>query len=143
MVVLGEKSANITFNHELIEAINNAVTFGLDVPGPHEDNDKIGRVTAAKCLESSSIPEFVSALKSYIDTYHYDSNKQLCEKHHLDKAYFHPNVQSSKEQILDIISCEQNVRSSDTLGCIHKYRMLSAQMAVACLEIVKDDSYNT
>ena len=39
---------NTSFNHDLIEMMNNAVTFGLPVPGPHEDNKSIDRITKKK-----------------------------------------------------------------------------------------------
>ena len=29
---------NTSFNPDIIEAVNNAIAFGLDMPGPHESN---------------------------------------------------------------------------------------------------------
>ena len=39
MESMSNNVANVSFNHDLIEAVNNAVAFGFDVPGPHECNN--------------------------------------------------------------------------------------------------------
>ena len=83
--------------------------------------------------------EFLTHLKAYIDTFYLHSNNQLCEEYCLSKKYFSSSVQLTKSQILDIIKREGRHRTSDNSAIINHYRMLSAQMATTCFDIIKHD----
>ena len=133
----GNKVANISFDYDLIEAINAAVILGLEVPGPHECNKDISMISNKMGRMQIRVSEFLSNLKAYIDTYYLHSNNQLCREFHLSKDYFSPSVQFSKPQILDMIRHEGQHRASHPSTFIKELRMQSAKMAVICLEMVK------
>jgi hypothetical protein len=66
-----------------------------------------------------------------------NSNNQLCEKYILNKEYFSPTKKLNKSQILNIIKNEGMTRTADSSVILNQSRMPSAQMAVACIEIIK------
>lgn len=134
-----EKAVNVSFNHDLIEAMNNAIFYGLEIPNPHKFNDEINKISTKMSTRKNVESEFLTNLKAYIDTFYLHSNNQLCEEYRLSKKYFYPSVQLTKSQILDIIKREGRHRASDNSAIINHYRMLSAQMATTCFDIIKHD----
>jgi purine nucleoside permease len=83
--------------------------------------------------------QFLTSLKAYVDTFYMNSNNQLCENYGLNKEYFSPTKQLNKSQILNIIKNEGMSRAADSSAILNQCRMLSAQMAVACIEIIQKD----
>ena len=134
-----EKVVNVSFNHDLIEAMNNSIFYGLEIPDPHTFNNKINKISTIMSTRKNVESEFLTNLKAYIDTFFWHSNNQLCEEYCLSKKYFCPSVQLTKSQILDIIKREGRHRASDSSAIINHYRMLSAQMATTCFDIMKHD----
>lgn len=129
--------ANLSFNQDVIEAINNAVVFGLDAPGPHESNDIIALLSAKVKTTTNNSPEFISALKMYIDNYFWESNKQLCTKYNLSQSYFRPKQFFSKSEIIDMVVHENHRRSTNKSTIINNYRRLSAKMIELCIALAK------
>lgn len=129
-----KKVANTSFNHDLIEAVNNAVTFGLEVPGPHECNEAFGKISS-KMSRRKTPTEFLYNLKAYVDTYFSSSNIKLCDQYGFSKKYFYPPVRLSKGRILDIIMQESRNRALDSSIVINKFRLLAAVMALISLKV--------
>jgi hypothetical protein len=132
-----EKVVNVSFNHDLIEAMNNSIVYGLEIPGPHKCNNEINKISAFMSSRKKEESDFLTNLRAYIDSFYWHSNTRLCEEYGLSKQYFYPSVQLTKTQIFDIIQRQGQHRASDTSAMLNQYRMLSAQMATTCLDIVK------
>ena len=132
------KSSNVSFNPDIIETINNAVTIDLDMPGPHEDNDLIHLLSSGMNPTIKSSSKFLSNLKSYIDTYYLESNIQLCNQYGLDEKYFKPSQSFGKPEILDIIAHEAYQRSMNKSAIIRSYQRLSAKMIELCIKLAKN-----
>jgi len=129
---------NVSFDQDIIEAINNAVAFGLDMPGIHESNELL-ELLSTKMVKIENTPsEFLPYLKSYIDTYFFSSNQQFCEAHGISDAYFAPARQLGKQEILDLIARENQQRTLNKSLVINNYRMLSARMIELCFKLIKD-----
>ena len=133
------KVVNVRFNHDLIEAMNSSIFYGLEIPGPHKCNNEINKISFIMSTSKHVESEFLTHLKAYIDSFYLHSNNQLCEEYCLSKEYFYPSIQFTKSQILDIIKREGRHRASDSSAIINHYRMLSAQMAATCFDIIKHD----
>ncbi|MGJ8677018.1 MAG: hypothetical protein ACSHX0_05840 [Akkermansiaceae bacterium] len=131
------KISNVSFNQDVIEAINNAVTLGLEV-GPHESNDVIELLSSKMSPVTKCSSEFLSKLKSYIDTYYLDSNIQLCKQFGLNETYFAPSDSPKKSEILDIIVHEGHQRSLNKSTIIRNHKILSARMIELCINQAKD-----
>ena len=129
---------NISFNKDIIEAINIAVALGLDVPGPHEGNEIISLLSSKISPVIKDPSEFLSKLKSYIDTYFFNSNKQLSKLYGLNETYFSPAKNVSKSEILDMIATEQRLRSLNYSTIIENNRMLSAKLIELCIKQTND-----
>ena len=132
---------NMSFNQDLIEAINNAVAFDLDVPGPHENNDVLDLLSNKMVKTTNDSSEFLSNLKSYIDSYFFSLNQQFCHEYDLRETYFAPSAQFSKQEILDLIIYEGQQRAMNKSIVINNYRMLAARMIELCLKLTKENSY--
>ena len=132
---------NPSFNQEIIEAINNAVILGLEVPSPHKCNHIIELLSTRMKPIKSNPSEFLSSLRLYIDSYFWGSNEQLCKKYNLDQTYFLPAKMVSKPEIMDIVFHEGHHRSLNKSALIEKYRELSARMIELCIAShILDDS---
>lgn len=113
-----QKTYNLSFNQDVIEAINNAVAFGLEMPNPHENNESLHLLSSKMSPIKKKSTVFLSNLKSYIDTHYLDSNKKLCKKYGLSETYFVPSVSLNKPEIMDMIVYEGQQRSNNkSRGC--------------------------
>ena len=135
---VSNKVANLKFNKDIVEAIYNAVDFGLDMPGPHVNNSLLHHLSSMNVKTGEETSDFFLKLKSYIDTYFLDSNRHLCQKYDLNEDYFEPAERISKSDILDIIKQEGQKREANKADIINDYRMLSARMIELCLRVIKD-----
>lgn len=133
------KVSNLSFNQDVVEAINNAIILGLDMPGPHESNAVIDLLSSKLSPMKKNSSEFLTNLKSYIDTYYLVSNKKLCKQYGLNETYFVPSKKFSKPEIIDMIVHEGYQRSLNKSTIIRNYRMLSAKMIELCIKLAKDD----
>lgn len=133
------KVANKSYDHDVVEALNIAVSLGLHVMGPHEDNDAIQSLSSLSVTNNEEC-EFVSKLKSYVDAYFVDSNHRLCKQFGLAEAYFRPAQAFSKKEILEIIFLEEQKRTLCMPTAIEKYRLLSARMVELCIHLAKNRS---
>ena len=138
---MSQQIFNTSFNQDLIEGINIAVAFGLDVPGPHEHNDVLESLSNKMVKMTNHSSEFLSNLKSYIDTYFLSLNQQYCQEYGLSEAYFTPETRFSKQEILDLIIREGQQRALNKSVAINNYRMLAARMIELCLKLTKENSY--
>lgn len=132
-----QKVFNPSFAQDVVEAINNAVAFGLDVPGPHESNEVIDLLSSKITQQAKEPSEFLVNLKSYIDSYYLNSNKQFCRQHGLDETYFAVSKRFSKPEILNVIIHEGQQRSSNKSAIIKDYRMLSARVIELCIKLAE------
>jgi hypothetical protein len=132
-----EKVVNASFNQNLVEAMNNAIYYGIEIPPPHDFNDEINEISNIMTKTNNVESQFLTSLKAYVDTFYMNSNNQLCENYGLNKEYFSPTKQLNKSQILNIIKNEGMSRTADSSVILNQNRMLSAQMAVACIEIIQ------
>jgi hypothetical protein len=129
---------NIRFNQDIIEAVNNAVALGLDMPGIHESNEALELLSAKMAQMKSNSSEFLSDLKSYVDAYFAGSNRQFCREYGLNEAYFAASMEFSKQEVLDIIVREGQQRALNKSNVISNYRMLGARMVELCLKLSKE-----
>lgn len=128
---------NSRFNYDLIETINNATEFGLDVPTSHEDNQYIKKISQIMRPPSILNKEFLSILKQYIDSYFYTSNIEFCRKYGIKEDYFKTSKYIAKTDILKTIKDEEQRRISDD-STIRYYKKISAVMAETCLQLIKN-----
>ena len=125
-------------NSNLIEAVDNLVSFDFELPRGHITNKSLKKISSVMKPSFENESEFFINLKSYVDSYYLESNISLCEKFDLETNHFLPAEQISKPQIFDIIKTENQHRLSNMPVIIEKYRTLTATMAETCLELVKD-----
>jgi len=130
---------NQSFNQDVVEAINLAVTLGFELPERKKGNKIIQTLSSKMDPVKKISSAFLSNLKAYIDTYYLDSNRQLCTHYGLDQTYFKPSKNISKPEILEIIKQEAHTRSLNTTDTLRNYQMLSAKMAELCVKLAKDD----
>jgi hypothetical protein len=128
---------NLSFNKDIVEAINNAVAFGLDMPGPHESNKVLDLLSTKMDQAANNSSDLLSSLKSYIDNYFSSSNYQFCQEYGLRETYFATAAEFSKADILDIIINEDQQRALNKSLIINNYRMLSAKLVELCLNLTK------
>lgn len=138
MKAASKKIVNTSYNHNLVEAINIAVTLGFEMPGRNDRNKDIGFISNKMEEREITTSDFIANLKTYIDTYFLQSNIGLCEEYILPKEYFYPDVQLNKTQIFDIIKNENRRRSVDKSIVINKLRMLSAVLVDTHLDITHE-----
>ena len=105
------KPRNTRYDPDLVEGINAAVSLGIPMPGPHENNAWLGRVSrSAESCKASDSTEFFLALKSYTDSYFHASNEKLCQKFGLNGDYFKPREVYDKPEIIGLIQAENEKR---------------------------------
>jgi hypothetical protein len=131
------KVFNTSFNPDVVEAINNAVVMGLEMPGPHESNELLGLISYKMGAASADSSAFLASLKSYIDTFFLQSNYQLCHEYGLRESYFAPSAEYSKPEILELIVDENKRRLAEKSIIIDNYRALSAKLIELCLALAK------
>ena len=127
---------NERYDPELIEAIHTAVSLGLTMPGPHAGNRLLKSLSRLKS-DGPGLPcnqEFLGALKAYTDSYFLESNHRLCEKFGLDSGYFLPDKKLGKNQMLEVIHRENNVRAKNALIRVRSIQSLSAKLSKLLLE---------
>ena len=112
MEAVSKRVFNLGYNKDIVEAIYNAVDFGFDMPGPHESNEILELLSTKIDQATNDASDFLSDLKSYIDSYFLGSNLQFCQEYGLSKAYFAASVQFSKAEIMEIIINEKSTTSS-------------------------------
>lgn len=131
--------ANLKFNQDVVEAIYNAVALGMEMPGPHGENSALHLLSSKAVQVTDGPSEFFTNLKSYIDAYYFESNKRFCREYGLNAAYFEPEAQFTKAEILEIIVHEGRQRAMNKSRIISEYRILSARMVELCLKMIKDE----
>ena len=133
------KTANLSFDHDVIEAINNAVNLGFEMMGPHESNDIINLLSSKMTTTTNKSSTFLFDIKSYVDAYFWESNQNLCKQYSLNQTYFVPSRSFSKQEILDMIVHEAQKRSLHKSTIIENYRILSAMMIELCIKIANSN----
>lgn len=131
-----EKVVNAKFNDDIVEAVYNAVDFGIDMPKPHMKNSILHRLSDMNVQRPKEMSKFLMDMKSYIDTYFLNSNKQLCREYELNEDDFLPAEQLSKSDIMNKILQEEQRRAGNKSEIIQDYRMLSARMIELCIRVV-------
>ena len=130
---------NKSFDQDVVEAINNAVTYGINITTPHDNNAVIELLSSKMNPANKNPSEFLSDIKSYTDTCYLTSNQKLCKQYGLDPAYFEPSKSLSKQETIDIIIHEDYQRSLNKSAIIENYHMLSAKMVELCFKLIKDN----
>lgn len=130
---------NTSFNYDVVEAINNAALFGIDTAGPHDNNDIIELLSSKMNTDNIISSNFFTKLKTYVDSYYWESNKKLCDQYNLNENYFSVPKTLNKQEILEVIFKELGERSLNKSEIIERYRLLSARMAELCFNLKKDD----
>lgn len=139
LVDASKKITNLSFDHDVAEAINIAVSLGLRVMGPHEDNQIIALLSSLS-TRKNEISGFLSDLKSYVDSYFWESNLALCKQFELNQAYFRPAHKFDKQEMLEAIARETQLRTLNMPAVIEEYRLLSARMIELCVLLAKKNS---
>jgi hypothetical protein len=130
---------NRSFHPDIVEAIDNGVAFGLEMPDINENNQIIILLSNKMVTMENDSSEFLSNLKSYIDTYFFTSNQQFCQEYSLPESYFVPSTRLSKQEILDLIRHENQQRALNPSTMINQYRMLSARLIELCIKLAKEN----
>lgn len=130
--------SNRSFNNDVVEAINNAVSYGFNTAGPHDSNEIIKILSSKMNSGTKDSSDFLFNLKSYIDNRYRESNQKLCKQYELDELYFEPSKSLGKKEIIDIILHEEQQRALNKSAIIENYRMLSAKMVELCFELARD-----
>lgn len=128
---------NASFDHDVIEAINNAITLGHEMMGPNEGNDILELLSSKVTNPRKDNTLFVNRLMSYVDAYFWESNQKFCEDYGLDQAYFIPSENLGKKEVIDMIVHEYQQRSLCKSNIIEGYRILAARMTELCVQLGK------
>jgi len=126
---------NTSYDHDVIEAINNAITLGHEMMGPNESNDILELLSAKMTKPRKDTTIFVNDLMSYVDAYFWESNQKFCDDYGLDQAYFIPTKNLSKKEVVDMIVHEHQQRSLCRSNIIENYRILAARMTELCVQL--------
>jgi hypothetical protein len=133
------KTSNSSFDQDFVEGINNAIDLGFEMMGPHESNDVIALLSSLITSKTEHTNGFLSDLKSYVDSFFWESNQAFCRKYNLDSQKFKPLNRLNKQEILDIILNEDKVRSSGKSTVIENYRVMSARITELCIRLAKNN----
>ncbi len=134
-----EKTTNVSFHADVIEATNLAVMLGFDVPRPHASNEIIQLLSARMSPVDKDVSSFMDNLKSYIDTYYFGSNSSLCRQYELDESYFEPADEITKPEILSFISQEVEQRLLNGSEVIKSNQILCAKLIELCFKLASGD----
>jgi hypothetical protein len=140
MIIPSMQTANVSYDHDIIEAINIAVGLGFEMMGPHDDNFIIELLSSVMIDLPTGKRGFLCDLQSYVDAYYWDSNQNLCDAYGLDRAYFLPTEILGKQKVVDMIVREGQRRSLHKSMIIENYRVLSAKMIELCVKLAKVSS---
>lgn len=128
---------NRSFDPELVEAIDIAVSLDRPMPGPHADNPLLERLSEQLRDARGAPPPAPSQLQqqmdNYVDAYYHPSNLALCRAYGPDPAYFAVSERQNKRQILKLIKAEARRRRKDGRTVIARYRNLSAHLAALAI----------
>lgn len=122
------KVANPAFDADMVEAMHGAVALGLAVPGPHEANSLMQKITAPDLAPRNAGSPFLQCLSDYVDTWYWEDNQRLCRAYGLDPERFRPARLWSKEEILAHARAEIDRRSRAPLETVSYYRDLAARL---------------
>lgn len=139
MSAAAREVANPSFDQSVIEAISNAVAMELEMPGPHQDNDIVERLSSLMPPAEKRPSTFQSSLKSYVDSCFWEANRNLCRQYALDEAYFRPAQTITKQEILEIIATEAQKRVTHHAAVVENYRALSARMLELCVKLAREN----
>ena len=130
------EKANLSFDHSVIEAINTAIGLGIDMMGPHESNEIISLLSSLmrKTVDSDG---FISDLASYTDWHYWPSNQIFCKQYGLDREYFKPGPEISKQEMLDTIALENHRRTTNRSIVIDEHQLLTARIIELCVNLAK------
>lgn len=128
---------NERYNFDLVEAINNSLSLGTVIIGPHDDNDVLDFLSSQMQDKYIYRHEFLQNIKSYIDSFFYEANSTFCSQYNLDLSYFSPGKHISKKDILGTIKNEEHFRQINKDQIINRYRALSAELVGLCIKLAK------
>lgn len=130
------EKANLSYDHSVIEAINTAICLGIDMMGPHECNEIMSMLSS---LTKTTVDSdgFLSELASYTDWYYWPSNRMFCKQNGLEREYFMPGPEISKQEILDSIAHENHKRSMNKSVVIERHQLLTAKIIELCISLAK------
>jgi hypothetical protein len=126
--------ANLQFNPDLIEAVNIAVMYGMDVPGPHEHNDLIRSINLEGSETNPKDALFLERLEAFVDTNFWLENQEFCRQFGLQEDYFRPKIEISKQSIESIIKSEYQCRLDNP---IHSAQRNGRVVALITQELFK------
>lgn len=127
--------SNPSFSIHIVEAINNAILHGYEMPNPHSKNSLIESLSANLTQKSKTQSDFIVKLKTYIDGYYWESNKLHCNRYNLNPDSFVNPKPINKSQIMDIIQKEDERRKQNPSEAIDNYRALSAKLMQLCITL--------
>jgi len=131
------KKINQSFNRSLIEGINCANYYGMNIVNPHEKNDILHHLSLMMSTEFEESKLMVE-MRNYVDSYFFKENLKFVEIYQLESNYFTPCKFIKKSEILEIIKLEEQYRINNALDVVEKYQQLSATLAKPCIESLSD-----
>jgi hypothetical protein len=134
---------NVSFNNELVEALNNSVMLGFEGSAPNDDNRYLQQISnEMRPIKNVCSKEFISTLKEYVKSYFFESNMEFCREYEIAEKHFYAPKSISKSEILDFVKRENQNRANNASMVIDNYRMLVAIMAETCLKLAKNSSHS-
>ena len=121
--------ANRAYPSALIQGVHEAIEAGFKMPGPHRENPFFGSVGGV----AGSLPQtrIMGRLKAHADTAFESGNLAFAQAAGLDPAYFEPSIRIEREEILEDIAAEAELRRAVPAEIRERER--AARIDLACI----------
>lgn len=123
------QKSNIKFDTTLTESIYNSLPLKLNVPNGRFHNFFLEDLSVKLGRNSMHDNNFVTRLANYIDTVFWESNKKLCNTYGISDKEYEPGEIISKEEIIEIINQEYEIRKKSPEELLQYYKNLSGKWA--------------
>lgn len=128
--------SNVSFNKDLIEALNTATQQNLKVPTPHEDNSYLAHISKTMNTGTENNQAFIQELKKYINAYFSHSNTLFCNTFQCVNTFVTSEKEYTKDAILTYIESEERKRIAENY-MLKYYKSLAAVLAETCFTLQK------
>lgn len=134
------KLVNKSYDHDVVEAINTAISLGFNLMGPHESNQIMSLLSTLVRAPVASSDDFLSRLARYTDCFFWPSNQLFSKQYGLDSMYFKSVPETSKIAMLASIDYENHKRTKNRTLVAERYQMLTAKMIELCINLAQKNN---